>query len=127
MVYKRNEFKALSLAALKDYILILTPPTNIHELRLVDCNTSPDIMRQLLSFLSKNPCYLRSLALVQMQLNFALDDLAKLVEDSEYLQDLDISGNDLLPLHLAPLLLVLANNKKLHTLNLSWNQLLDKT
>ena len=60
-----------------------------------------------------------------MKINFPLHNLAKIVE-SETLQDLDISANDCLPIHFVPLLKTLAHNKTLHTVNLSWNQLLDK-
>ena len=61
-----------------------------------------------------------------MKINFSLDSMAKILEH-ETVQDLDISANDCLPLHFVPLLKTLAHNKTLHTLNLSFNQLLDKS
>ena len=69
---------------------------------------------------------MRSLALVQMKINFQLHKLAQMLEKGT-LQDLDISANNCVPLHFVPLLLALAHNKTLHTLNLSQNQLLDKS
>ena len=83
-------------------------------------------MKELLTILSSQTCYLRSLALVQMNLNFSLDPVAVLVDTSEYLQDLDLSGNNLRTMHFAPLLIALANNKVLNTINLSWNTIVDR-
>ena len=60
-----------------------------------------------------------------MKLNFSLDDLAFFLENSDSLETLDISGNDLRPMHFVKLLKVIAFNKTLHNLNLSWNKLLD--
>ena len=42
------------------------------------------------------------------------------------MEDLDLSWNDLIPLHFNPLLEVLAENKTLRSLNLSWNMIIDK-
>ena len=61
-----------------------------------------------------------------MRVNFPLDDLAKLIE-SPALHELDFSGNDCLPRHFVPLWKNLAFNKTLHSLNLSWNMLIDNT
>ena len=83
-------------------------------------------MKLLLHYLGNNEIHLRSLALVQMKLNFPLDDLALLLRNSIALQDLDISNNDCLPIHFAPVLKELAHNKLLHSLNLSWNTLIDR-
>lgn len=60
-----------------------------------------------------------------MHINFALDDLARLVRTSTCLTELDISGNDAKPVHFANLLKALAFNKVIHNLNLSWNKILD--
>ena len=47
LVYKRNKFFDRSLEALK-LVLELKPPQNLIELRLVDCNSSPEIMQDLI-------------------------------------------------------------------------------
>ena len=60
-----------------------------------------------------------------MKINFPLDDLARLVSNSNVLTELDISGNDAKPLHFVNLLKALAFNKVMHNLNLSWNKILD--
>ena len=74
--------------------------------------------------------FLRSLALVQMKLghsDFNLDGIAKLLRKSKTLGELDISGNNLQPRHFPELFKALAFNKMLHNLNLSWNEILDRT
>ena len=124
LIYKRNEFQEQSLAPLKS-ILMIQPPQQLQELRLVDCDTSPQIVRSLLSTLADlETCSLRSLYLVQMKMNFPLTDLARLVASSTILQELDISGNDCQPLHFPDLLKALAFNKVIHNLNLSWNKII---
>ena len=52
--------------------------------------------------------------------------MARFVEESQFLEDLDLSWNDLIPQHFKPLLEVLACNKQLKSLNSSWNTLIDK-
>lgn len=43
-----------------------------------------------------------------------------------WLEDLDLSWNDLIPRHFTPLLEVISRNRQLKSLNLSWNALIDK-
>lgn len=85
-------------------------------------------MKQLVSELRSqgSECHLRSLALVSMKINFALDDLAALVNESQALQDLDLSHNACLPCHFEQLLKALAHNKTIHNVNLSWNTLISR-
>ena len=83
-------------------------------------------MKSLHKLLAETDSYIRNLSLVQMKLNFPLTDLAEFVNNSTSLEVLDISGNDLLPLHFAELLKVIAFNKTLHHVNFSWNKLIDR-
>ena len=124
--YKNNVFLEHGLAALKQ-ILLQPDPYNLHEMRLVSCNTTSKITGSLINFLVLSRCHLRSLSLVQMQVNkVSLARLANYVENSEYLEDLDVSWNDLLPIDFVPLFNVLSNNKTLVRLNLSCNFIIDK-
>ena len=84
------------------------------------------MLKRLVDLLANETCYLRSIALVQMKINFPLHGIAKLL-DNDTLHDLDLSANDCQPLYFVPLLFALAHNKTLHTLNLSHNQLLDRS
>lgn len=52
--------------------------------------------------------------------------VAKFVEESEYLEVLDLSWNDTRPWHFPPLMDSISRNKTLKSLNLSWNNLIDK-
>ena len=112
-----------SLTALKS-VLELQAPASLLELRLVNCETNIKVMKSLMGFLGGGECKLRALALVQMKINFSLDELAHLVDTSEVLQELDLSNNECLPIHFAPLFKSLAYNKKLQQVNLSWNTLI---
>ena len=85
-------FLEYSLLALKN-ILELPCPHNLLELRLVDCQSSTKVLKRLVDLLANETCYLRSIALVQMKINFPLHGVAKLL-DHDTLHDLDISAND---------------------------------
>ena len=70
---------------------------------------------------------IRTLSLVHLHIGWVgMKLIAKLVDESAYLEDLDISWNDLIPMHFTPLLEVLSRNKMLKSLNLSWNMIIDK-
>ena len=114
-----------SLAAISP-ILTSPPPHILIELRLVDCATSTRVMQDLHKTLANTETYLRSLALVQMKMNFPLTNLATFVENSNSLENLDLSGNNLQSLHFVNLLKAIAHNKTLHNINLSWNKILDE-
>jgi len=62
-----------------------------------------------------------------MKIDFPLDDLARFVEKTASLEDLDLTGNHLKHVHFAPLMLALARHRELKTLNLSYNSLLART
>ena len=85
-------FLEYALLALKN-ILELPCPHNLLELRLVDCQSSTKVLKRLVDLLANETCYLRSIALVQMKINFPLHGIAKLL-DHDTLHDLDISAND---------------------------------
>lgn len=94
-------------------ILSLPLPNHLIELRLVNCHSSSTIMKKLVNHISLHTNHLRTLALVQMRIDFDLTDLAKYVSESESLTELNISGNVCLPLHFPPLLKALASNRML--------------
>ena len=54
-----------------------------------------------------------------------LNLIAKYLDASESLEDLDLSWNDLIPSHFTPLLEVISRNRHLKSLNLSWNTMID--
>ena len=125
-VYKNNVFEYEGLNAMKQ-ILARPDPCNLHELRLVSCTTNTLVTSELINYLVIGRVHLRSLSLVKMHVDkLSLARLATFVENSEYLEDLDVSWNDLLTNDFDPLLHVLSNNKTLVTLNLSSNIIIDK-
>ena len=70
---------------------------------------------------------LLTLGLVQLHLGqVAIEIVTRFVKMSDFLEDLDISWNDLIPIHFPPLLDVISKNRRLKSLNLSWNTMIDK-
>ncbi len=70
---------------------------------------------------------LRSLYLITMQLTKpSLDLIAQLVEDSDNLEDLDVSWNNFLPGDFTNLFNALSKDKEIRTLNLSCNMIIQK-
>ena len=70
---------------------------------------------------------LRTLGLVQLHISqIGIQNVAKLLDESAFLEELDLSWNDLIPLHFTPLLESISKNKQLRSLNLSWNIMIDK-
>lgn len=78
-------------------------PMNLHELRLVNCETSPQWVEELVKFMVTYQVHLRSLSLVKMKVTGStLARIARFVDESEHLQDLDLSWNNLLPQDFLP-------------------------
>ena len=125
-VYKNNIFMEEALGALKP-ILLKKSPENLLELRLVNLTTELKIIDELLEFMTVLRVQLRTLGLVQLHLSqLAIEKVARFVDESVFLEDLDVSWNDLIPMHFTPLLEALSRNRKLKSLNLSWNTIIDK-
>lgn len=125
-VYKNNVFLEESLEMLKP-ILKLKSPRDLQELRLVNLQTKPEVIRELLDHMTQCRVELRTLGLVQLHIDqLAIHTVARFVEESNFLEDLDLSWNDLIPSNFVPLLDVLSRNKMLKSLNLSWNMIIDK-
>ena len=69
----------------------------------------------------------RSFSLVKMQLGkTSLDKIADFVKESQYLEELDLSWNNFLPLDFGHFFNVLSRNLTLRSLNLSCNTLVDQ-
>lgn len=58
--------------------------------------------------------------------NQGMAKVAQFLDESEYLEDLDVSWNNSLPQSFIPIFDALSRNKSLRTLNLSNNNILDK-
>lgn len=70
---------------------------------------------------------IRSLSLVRMQISKnCLDKIAVFVKESQYMEDLDLSWNNFLPLDFCNLFIVLSRNITLRSLNLSCNTIVNK-
>ena len=119
--YKQNDFGAESLEALKP-ILSKLPSQNLHELRLVQCRSPPAVIENMCNFLSNGGLQLRSLKLVQMHLSpRCITQIAELVKNSVWLEQLDLSKNGLLPKAFPTLFEVIDKNRSLKYLDLSYN------
>lgn len=84
-------------------------------------------MSEMIQFMVDERIQIRSLSLVRMQLSkISLDKVADFVKESQYLEDLDLSWNNFLPLDFGHLFNVLSRNLTLRSLNLSCNTIVDK-
>ena len=84
-------------------------------------------MSEMIQFMVDERVQIRSLSLVRMQLSkISLDKVADFVKESQYLEDLDLSWNNFLPLDFGHLINVLSRNLTLRSLNLSCNTIVDK-
>ena len=96
-------------------------PNNVDELRIENCKITKEDSIELCRALN-GECYLKKLSLVQANLDEeCILELSYYVENNRYIQDLDISKNQLRSIHMLPLIRVLTDNKRLKYLNLSWN------
>lgn len=125
-IYKNNVFMMDALAGLKP-LLVRPSPMNLQELRLVNLKTNKVVIQNLIDFLTEQNVQLRSLSLVQLHIGrTSMRKVAKFLTFSGYLESLDLSWNDTRPWHFVPLLEALAQNRTLRSINLSWNNLLEK-
>ena len=86
------------------------------------------VVEDLINFIVEEKVQIRSLSLVKMRLTKAcIEGVTTLIEQSEYIEDLDLSWNDLLPNYFYSLFKVLARNRTLRNLNLSCNMIIDKS
>lgn len=95
-VLKRNEFGIESLKRTAD-LLTRFFPSNLQELRIEKCKIAKDVTLSLMHELKKN-CFVKRLALVAV--NFDEESIAAFCEylsNSRYLEDLDLSSNQLSP------------------------------
>ena len=75
----------------------------------------------------KQKVSLRALSLVKMKLaRRSLEILTAFIAESEHMEDLDLSWNDLMPADFVILFSVLDTNRSLRYINLSCNTIIDK-
>ena len=100
------------------------PPTMLEELHLINIKSNFVATLELCKYLRRN--YLRKLSLVDVGLNTeSILILSQVVKSSKTLISLDISWNTLKPRQMKPMIEVLSTNRKLHNLNLAWNNVSD--
>ena len=110
IIIKNNEVLDETLEQLQG--LLKRPfPDNLDELRLISVKTSPYMITDFVETLSEN-CLLKKLSLVQCCLmDSHLPHLLKMLDNSRFLIELDISWSQLTPLVLLELTRVLASNR----------------
>ena len=97
-------------------------PQNLNEFRLIQCKILSGTLDDIMCTLASS--HVRKLALVDININDGnLSHILKLVAESRYLVELDISWNSLSPGSLSRFLEVLSKNRSLKNLNLSGNNI----
>ena len=95
---------------------------SLEELRLVKCQTTPELIADMLDFMTEAGTYISKLGLVQAQLaSYHVSKLVPFIGASPSLKELDLSWNNLCPSDMLELSRCLAQNRQLHFVNLSWN------
>lgn len=95
LIYRRNTFQDKSLAILQN-IVLKKIPNHLEELRIEQCFTEPNVIRSLLQSITKR-CVIKKLGLVDARLNHNIVEkhICELVLRSSFLEELDISQNQL--------------------------------
>lgn len=121
IVSRQNEFAERSFRALQP-LLCRKKPKHLQELRLVRCNISQVIVHDLLAELVERNTAVSKLSLVKAHFNDgSFRRLIEFMRQNRQLRELDISHNALRQRHMLDLANVLAKDRKLVNLNLSWN------
>ena len=96
VVIRRNEFGQQSLQRIEE-LMTRFFPQNLEELRIEKCKINREVTLGLIKAMNKG-CFLRRLALVQVSFDDeSITEMKKFIEESRYLEDLDISFNFLQP------------------------------
>ena len=97
-------------------------PQNLEELRIVNCKISSAVSSELIDALINNSSGLKKVSLVNANITQAsFVNLLKFIEECRSIIDLDLSFNGFLSTQMFELIKVLAKNRKLESVNLSWN------
>ena len=95
---------------------------SLEELRLVKCQTTPELLGEMLDFMTESGTYISRLGLVQAQLaSYHIYKLVPFIDASVSLKELDLSWNNLCPSDMLELSKCLMHNRQLSYVNLSWN------
>lgn len=125
IVYKQNHFDELSLEAIKP-ILNKEVPTNLTELKIIDCKIVSKISQQLVFELAIC-CKLEKLSLVHCNLTDpTFKVLIKMIPKSDQLKQLDLSWCERNSADFLDFYEMLSENRQLTHLSLSWNSLFDQ-
>lgn len=120
VVIKRNEVGPKTIEQLND-LLEREFPQNVEELRLISAKMSSFLSTKILHQLTVR-CHLRKLSLVECSLgDFDADNICKIINNSRFLIDLDISWNMLNNTSMLKICEAVSQNRHLQHLNISWN------
>jgi hypothetical protein len=121
-IIKHNDFGSKSLQQLLP-LLERGFARSLNEIRIVSCQTTSKVMSELLEVLAENS-NVTKLALVEAKLNcLHIEDIKRFITQSVFLKELDLSWNALGTKEMLDLTSILADNKTLTYVNLSWNYL----
>ena len=124
--YNHNTFGEKSLKALMPIISKKQIKHSLRSLHLKHCKMTAKVTNDLLYSFTRAKNYLRSLSLVNVNVNQSnYRELCNLIKSSRYLQELDISWNGMRCSNMYELIDVIVENRTIQDLNLSYNNLHD--
>jgi len=87
---------------------------SLEELRLVKCQTTPELIGDMLDFMTEAGTYISRLGLVQAQLaSYHVYKLIPFIDASKSLKELDLSWNNMCPSDMLELSRSLKQNRQL--------------
>jgi hypothetical protein len=100
-------------------------PYHLEELKLIDLKVSPIVSHNLLNSLQQK-CYLRKLALINVQISQNFAQLLTYIEECQYLEFLTLNWCEVNHREVRSLVQTLSKNQRLREINLEWNVLLEQ-
>ena len=101
-------------------------PNNLVVLKIENCEISKQTTLALVRSL-KGKSYIRILSLVRVSFDSnSIAEMCKILNERNYIEELDLSDNRLVPKLFLPLVEALSKCRTLKSINLSWNLLIEK-
>ena len=123
IIYKMNGLNRASIRGLEP-LLVKRFPHHLEELKIIDCKMAGSLIEEMMNIIRKRS-QLRKLSLINvLHSDGPYLSVVEYLQESEHLQELDVSWSTVRPLTTAKLIEALKDNRQLTYLSLAHNKLL---